>query len=232
LHNRDYPSLWATAQIGEITSAGPISWDACAEEVLRRAWAFGEVLRSLDAPGERRSALFPTNEEKRASSEAAFKSFGLGRISRTGASVGPIFQWKLCGLFSCAGREPTIALLDTAPELFDRLEGLSAETPHKPAHANAFLEHIRRSNPADFDMITFVLDAVAHSPTRQSLVEDVSTMMSESHASTDTAATYASGYIARAREWGLVEPKLIDGTYRLTAFGEDTQSRYKKLELK
>jgi hypothetical protein len=232
LHNRDYPSLWATAQIAELTSSEPLPWNACADEVLRRAWKFGEVLKDLDAPGERHSALFPTNEDKRSSSEAAFRSFGLGRMSRTGLTVGPIFQWKLCGLFQQADAEPTIALLDGAPDLFERLAGISAATPHKPEHASVFLDHVKRTNPADFRMLTFVLDVVARTPTRQSLVDDVSAVMTrESYASTDTAATYASGYIARAREWGLVEPKLIDGTYRLTAFGEDTRSRYNRLEL-
>ena len=34
-----------------------------------------------------------------------------------------------------------------------------------------------------------------------------------------TASSVAQGYVARAREWGLVEPRLIEGRYWLTDIG-------------
>ena len=33
------------------------------------------------------------------------------------------------------------------------------------------------------------------------------------------AETNCTGYVSRSREWGLVEPELVDGRYRLTQLG-------------
>ena len=55
-------------------------------------------------------------------------------------------------------------------------------------------------------------------PSRLELVEVFQTARPDWTAS--VAATNTQGYVARAREWGLVESKQVAGTYRLTEFGE------------
>lgn len=231
LHNRDFPSLWAAVQIAEITSTGTTDADACFGEVVRRAWSVGKQLASRERPGSPRySALFPTNNEKKDSSEANFRAFAIGRIVGNGPkrTIGPLFQWRLCGL-SGGPKDLRVGLLPAAEALLTRLDGISADTPHSESHARVFLDHLRGNAAADFGMLVHILRSVSENPTRQRLVESVARV--DAAWSPQQANSYAAGYVARAREWGLVEPKMIDNSYSLTDFGKDALPEYGRKEI-
>lgn len=228
LHNRDFPSLWAAVQVAEVTSNGTTTVDACFNEVLRRAWSVGKRLASLERPGSPRySALFPTNRNKKESSEANFRAFAMGRIVGNGTkrTIGPLFQWRICGVYGDP-KDLRVGLLPGADDLFARLDGISADAPHNHAHALAFLDHLRLNAAADFRMLVRVLGWISDQPTRERLVESVARVGVDW--SPQQANSYAAGYVARAREWGLVEPKMIDNMYSLTDFGEEIFAEYGK----
>lgn len=224
LHNRDFPSLWAAVQIAEITSNGTTDADTCLDEVVQRAWTLGKLLESLERPGSPRySALFPTNRKKKESSEANFRAFAIGRVVGNGTkrTIGPLFQWRLCGV-SGNPKDLRVGLLPAAEPLLARLDGISPDTPHSADHARAFLDHLRGNAAADFGMLMRVVGWIEEEPTRERLVENVACV--DADWSPQQANGYAAGYVARAREWGLVEPKMIDNTYSLTDFGKGVLS--------
>ena len=218
-------------QIADITSKGITGADECFDEVLRRAWTVGKRLASLERAGSPRySALFPTNDKKKDSSESNFRAFAVGRIVGNGTrrTIGPLFQWKLCGL-SGPPKDLRIGLLPAAETLLARLDGISADTPHSEDHARAFLDHLRNNAAADFEMLMRILTWIQDEPTRERLVENVAHF--DAGWSPQQANSYAAGYVARAREWGFVEPKMTDNTYSLTTFGRDVLSEYGRKEL-
>jgi len=226
LHNRDFPSLWATARIAAICSNNAQDINFCFDEVVRTAWEFGKQLQTLESTGSQRySALFPTNSKKRTSCENAFRTFAMGRVisGTILKTVGPLFQWRICGLIADA-KGPRIGILRGALNLFKQLVGISAESPHSQDHALAFLEHLRSNASADFSMLMFILEVVSKKPTRQYLVTQVTTR--DNNWSPEQGNSFAAGYVARAREWGLVEPKMLSGAYILTKFGEDVRRNY------
>jgi hypothetical protein len=227
LHNRDYPTIWAAVQLASITRSEPVGIEKAFQEVTERAWRFGEhLLRLEERHGQRYTALFPTNLDKRSSSEANFRSFAMGRYFRTDTAIkaiGPLFQWRLCGLKNL-GREIGIALLPSAIPLLSALDGISASTPHSEQHAFAFLTFLADASPADSSTLMFTLDCVSQRPTRQEVIARL--RKAGIGVTAEQGSGYAAGYIARAREWGLVEPKLVDGRYALSALGQTVRKHF------
>ena len=62
------------------------------------------------------------------------------------------------------------------------------------------------------------MEAVAEGPTRVELAGQFNQWRPDW--SPALSNTNAAGFVARAREWGLLEPKLVDSRYALTEFGE------------
>lgn len=235
LHNRDYPTLWAARRLAEYTPRAPIPWDEFQTTVTAAAWLYGFSLQQIDPVGStgRVTALFPVNLAKRQAAERNFQHFGLGAFPRRGKGTrisgsGPLFAWRMCQL---ARREEglVVALTSDGLELLRALQGLSLEYPHDPSHARVFLEHLARFAPGDRWGFDFLLEAIVERPTRESLV---STFAEYDSAWTPAmASSFAQGYIARAREWGLVEPRLDGGRYALTPFGEQVLHSSSSLEV-
>ena len=67
LHNRDYPSLWASAQLARVTQHGPIGFSEFVEHVLASAWEHGRLLADLErqTSSKKLTAMFPSNPMKR-----------------------------------------------------------------------------------------------------------------------------------------------------------------------
>jgi hypothetical protein len=81
----------------------------------------------------------------------------------------------------------------------------------------AFLHHLQRYSRGDWWGFRTVLGAAAEQPTRPELVEAFQSARPDWRP--NVAATNAQGYLARAREWGLIQPKQFSGRYALTDFG-------------
>jgi hypothetical protein len=224
LHNRDYPSLWALSRLATMAAEQPIPLEKYYVQVLSEAWDHGRLLTEHEArTGRKSTALFPTNSEKKKSAEAAFRVFAIGECRETAdglASNGPLFQWRVAGIRRHHG-DLQVGLTDVGWDLLAAIAGLSAVQPHRKPSALAFLHHLQQQAPDDLKGLDAVVRATGDSgASRVRLLEKMSTMWPKW--SENEVSTNSSGYVARAREWGLLEAKQEKGLYVLTEFGRET----------
>ena len=221
LHNRDYTSLWALWKIGQLVAESPQSLTPTFEAVTEQAWQFAAQLRPLDAGAKQKlTALFPTNRAKAQSASGQFRAFAIGTVRESNGGFhgdGPLFVWRaLQAQRGAEGME--VGLTRGGWELLASVDGVSLELPHGPGVAARFLEHLRANSSADFAALMFVLRGAGDRLTRPELIAAYQEMYP---AWTEVqASTNAAGYVARGREWGLLETKLVDRRYGLTSDGE------------
>lgn len=222
LHNRDYPSLWALTKLASMTLHRPVPIEDYFAAVLEEAWPFGELLLAIEKhTGAKCTALFPTNPEKRKPAEMGFRSFAVGDYRAIGDAYttnGPLFEWRVVGLVAGQRNEPLIGVTAAGWELLAGVSGISVEEPHSPAAATTFLTHLAEHVPADWKGFTEIIRAIGpDGATRQDVLRHVAKAWpdwTENEVSTNSA-----GYVARAREWGLVEPKQTKSQYHLAPLG-------------
>ncbi len=224
LHNRDYVSIWALHRLARYTTDGPIAFDDYLDRVTKAAWYFGSQLLLLEqaTQAKKLAVLFPTNLAKRPSAERGFQSFAVGAVVRQGdrgalSASGPLFAWRTIGVGAAASLP--IELTGEGLRLIQDLDGISLELPHPPALAMRFLEYIGAHAPGDRRGFDHVVRVVADGPDREELVRSFAGRHPEWTAA--TVSSVAQGYVARAREWGLLEPRLVDGRYWLTDTGRE-----------
>lgn len=221
LHNRDYPSLWAAAHLGRMTKDELVPAKRFFTAAAEEAWSFAKRLIPLETEsGQKLTGLFPTNRDKPESSEGAFLSFAIGTYDHRDETIrasGALFNWRVAQLVRGDG-ELLIGLTPEGYELLQQLAGLSLDLPHDQASAEVFFNYLRANAPADAAGFDEVLKALSAGLTRRELVEAIA----HNHGDwTETvAATNAAGYVARAREWGLVARKQAQGRYVLTDLGQ------------
>ena len=219
LHNRDYPTLWAAVKLAELSRVDLVPFDSFVKLTTERAWQIARVFAGSSVNGLKLTALFPSNEQKRQSSEQAFASFALGSVvAREGTlrATGALFQWQLAQVRKTDG-SCMIGLTRQGFDLLHELEGLSLNLPHSPSQFESFFRHLRRWCSADADCWLQALTLVGASPTREEALR--SFQREHQQWSPIQTSTNLAGYISRGREWGLIEPKQVDGRYRLTPFG-------------
>lgn len=223
LHNRDYVSLWALHRLARYTTDGPIEFDEYLGRVTRAAWYYASRLLDLEQEGhgQKLTVLLPTNLAKRPSAERGFQSFAVGGITRRAEAVlsatGPLFTWRA---IKVASKGPTVTGLTPAGHrLLVDLAGISLQLPHAAEAAKRFLTYLADHAPADRWGFDHLLRAAAAGPDREGLVQGFATAHPEWTAA--TASSVAQGYVARAREWGLLEPRLVEGRYWLTEIGRE-----------
>ena len=228
LHNRDYPSLWAASRLACYSREEAIPFDEFRRRTTDAAWLFGSELARITGEGDARlTALFPTNPRKPESSERAFQSFAIGSIPNrrpihgTIPASGPLFSWGMCQLRWLDG-DLFIALTPPGRGLLEDLTGISLELPHETRLARAFLSYVFEHAPGDGWGFSLILEAAKTRPGREEIVATISAARPGWSAA--IASSVAQGYIARAREWGLLEPRLKQGKYVLTVFGEEWNS--------
>lgn len=224
LHNRDYVSIWALHRLARYTTAGPIAFDDYLHRVTQAAWFFGSRLRQLEDETQikKLSVLFPTNLAKRPSAERGFQSFAVGSVVRQADSgilsaAGPLFAWRAIQV--AAADSVPVGLTDLGWRLIRELDGISLELPHAPALTTRFLEYLAGNAPGDRWGFDHLVRSATDGPDREELVRS----FAERHPdwSAATASSVTQGYVARAREWGLLEPRLVDGRYWLTDLGRE-----------
>jgi hypothetical protein len=223
MHNRDFPSLWAAYGLARRAQMGPVPYEAFVDDITAEAWEYAAALQALEESGPQKlTALFPTNRDKPQSSADAFKAFAVGSVTngRGGPlrADGPLFAWRV-GQVRQADGQIVLGLTTEGWRLLRELDGISLDLPHPPGFARKFFDHLRRFSPGDWWGFRRTLDAVADGPTRLELVQAFQDARPDW--SSNVAATNAQGYLARAREWGLVQPKQVAGRYALTDFGSE-----------
>lgn len=224
LHNRDFPTLWAAARLAELTQDEPVPMPQFLEIVTRDAWRFGQSLMPLEKQTKvKLTALFPTNLSKPQSAEEGFRSFAIGSVARrpsadhTFETTGPFFQWGIAQIVKPNGT-PRLGLTPTGWELLRSLDGLELAWPHRPEQARVFFAFLRRHAPHDWRGFEQLLKAVAERPNRAELSAHFQRW--QPTWSDTVANTNSAGFVARGREWGLLEPKLFGGRYAPTDFGQ------------
>lgn len=223
LHNRDYPSLWALSLLAEMAYEEPVPAPLFVEEATRQAWRYAQALGGLEKRTKiKLTALFPTNMVKPQSAEEGFRAFAIGTIARKpGAdghvdTSGPLFSWQAAQLVKPNGTIH-IGLTPAGWELTEAMLGLTLDWPHGREFAERFFAYLREHAPWDWSGFDQILSVVSESPTRPELAARFASWQPEWTSA--MANTTSSGYIARARAWGVVEPKMIEGRYALTDFG-------------
>ena len=222
LHNRDFPSLWALSRLADITASGPIPFEDYIAGVCEEAWQFGELLLRIEQElGGKRTALFPTNREKKKAAEAGFRTFAIGDYRRTSGGLrtsGPLFEWHAATLLPGDGPALLISATSAGRSLLEAVAGATVAEPHAPAASRAFFNYIARYARADWSGFLEILDAVGPSgAAREAVLRHVAGVWPSW--TDNEVSTNAAGYMARAREWGLVEPKQSRGRYHLTPLG-------------
>jgi hypothetical protein len=228
LHNRDFPSLWAAWRLARYSEDQPITVVEFWRRVTAAAWFYGEQLTNFEhsAGTLRLTPIFPTNPSKRGAAEQGFQVFALGEIPRRPPEQGeipvggPLFDWRICQLERRDGAL-LIGLTPAGRRLLEQMAGVSLELPHRQAEAEAFLGHLYAIAGGERWGFERTLAIVAEEPSREELVATIAEERADWTAA--TASSVAQGYVARAREWGLLEPRLQEGRYRLTRFGEEWQ---------
>ncbi len=225
LHNRDFPSLWALAELGRLTAEGPIPYSEFMTEVADRAWRYGEMLVVLERQGIRGlTSLFPTNPDKREASEGRFLNFGVGEAKATEGgwiTRGPLFQWGVAGIVVTEG-VGCIGVTSLGTQLIGEVVGLTPDAPHLRQSAVGFAEFLRVSAPDDWWGFQRLLTAVGTgASTRDEVARHFHGSRFGDNWTKNQVSTNAAGYVARAREWGFLEQKQQDGRYVLTDLGHE-----------
>jgi hypothetical protein len=224
LHNRDWPSLWALGVLAGMTVAGPVPWRVFLVDVTNQAWHIAdEIATALPSTARKATALLPTNRDKAQSAEAAFQSFAVADVARRTNNAGkfqvggPLPLWRTIG-FNRTDLELMVGVTESGWELLDRMQDLDPSTPHAPRVASSFLDYLADHARTDWWGFDVMLQLLRESPTRDEYLAGFREARDWKSSVADSAA---QGYLARGREWGLVEPKMSGGRYLLTAFGRE-----------
>ena len=228
LHNRDWPTLQALDLLAEMTATGPVPCNDFYNVATANGWNLSAALRAYENKSTGKlSALLPSNHEKAKAAESNYRSFALGWISKNAegesvATSGPLFKWSCAGI-AWRDKELHIGLTDSGVKLLKGVAGLMPSAPHETHFARFFLNHITQYGHDDWIFLKSLLDDLANRPIRKELVAIV---QQRQNSSESVAASLVQGYVARGREWGLIEPKQVDGRYVLSRFGEELLSEH------
>lgn len=220
-HNRDYPSLWALSWLARYEADEPVGFKEFLDRITPLAWYVGAQASHYDSRlgGFKRSALFPTNFAKQPSAERKFQHFAVGSFKYDGKvfkTDGPLFAWQAIELY---GDEPSPKVGVTAAglELLEMMAGITLELPHSNEQAKLFLGYLAEHAPGDSSGFKHLLRITKEEVGRDAVIEEFGAAFPDwDHR---TAGAVVQGYVARAREWGLLEMKLVNGQYQLTEFG-------------
>ncbi len=230
LHNRDYPSLWAAADLYREAAEGPVELREYLRGLTDRGWAFADYLGQLEQVTGRTKlqALFPSNENRIQSAEEGFRAFAFGSVQSIQGKdqrrrlAGPLYQWRLARVTTDDRGGLLVGRTLEGEALLEDLAGISLEMPHSEARARTFIKHLMEFAPGDWEVLRELLDLCRNSPNRARLVKRLSSQFRERRWSPSAASSYAVGYVGRAREWGLLEQRLSsDRTYELTDLGRE-----------
>ena len=236
MHNRDAPSAWALTRLAEAAAAGPIPLEGFYEKVADEAWTLAAQLAALETKGGPKLAvMLPRNPAKPQSATDGFRAFALGGVARKPndqgklPTSGPFFQWGAVGLVGDR-KEPKIGLTESGWELVKIFNGLDFSIPHPEAMAERFLAHLQKHAPTDLWGFLTALEGTANGDGRVAMNEYFRKRLDDDHSDVEwkgsVAESVASGYVSRARAWGLIEPKLKEGKYALTPAGEKVLAKF------
>lgn len=218
LHNRDFPTIWAMNRLASMSIGEPTAWDVFLGRVREEGAQLGGQLRMLDVTRPVRVAIgigFPKPGAKKVVSLDRFVEAMVGSPKR---DDGPLFSLGLAGFTDPERKQiaPTDAGLAALEAMI--AGGLGTDLPQPADAFAAWWSHLSEWAPAEGGAWHKVLTVVADRPNREELVSSFPEWP-RSNADTNT-----TGFISRSREWGLVEPEMIEGRYQLTELGQQIAS--------
>lgn len=215
LHNRDFPTLWAFDRLALMTAdaSKPVEWTDYIERIRNEAVYVAERLRMRDLahPAAVRVGVgFPKPGPKLAASIERFVASSIGSNRR---ADGPFFVLALAAVADeSPGRlSPTDAGIRVLADMIER--GLGTALPQPAAAFACWWDYLRALAPVENAAWKKVLQVITDEPTRDELTGHFPEWRGH------LATTNTVGFISRSREWGLVEPELAEGRYRLTDLG-------------
>lgn len=234
MHNRDAPSAWALSRLAAEASNGPVPLSSFYDSITTEAWTLATQLSEFETEYEMKLAvMLPRNAAKPQSASIGFQAFALGQVARKPDSAGlltasgPFYQWGAVGLVG-EPNEPHLGLTSAGWELLTALNGLAFALPHDGEIARKFLSYLRKHAPADAWGFLTALDGAELGLGRTGMIEhfheSLATDFSHTTWKQSVSESVASGYVSRARAWALLEPKLHDRKYRLTALGQQMKN--------
>lgn len=228
LHNRDYPSIWAARLLAEQTQGSLVALAEFQRDATDEAWRYAAALQALEKSLRiKLTALFPTNLAKPQAAEEGFKAFAVGAPVRkrnpdgSYEASGPLFNWRAIQIAREDGRL-VLGLTAAGWSLVEAMDGLTLAWPHEAEQTERFFAFLGEHAPWDAEGFHWLLQGVAERPNRVELAAHFGRWHPEWTEAMSN--TNAAGYVARAREWGLVEPKLVEGRYALTKLGAQRHS--------
>jgi len=213
LHNRDFPTLWALDWLASLTVEGPAPWSSFISRITRESVGVAQFLRGRDFDQPLDLSVgtgFPKPGAKVASSTDRFTASAIGSQKRLD---GPMFVLALAAFAEPAHMTiaPTGPALTVLSDMIDR--GLGPTLPQPREAFEAWWSFLGAYAPAERRAWHKILRIVQESPNRDGLVS----RFPEWHG--QIASTNVAGFVSRSREWGLMEPDLVDARYRLTDLG-------------
>jgi hypothetical protein len=231
MHNRDAPSAWALARLAAEAFDGPVPLGDFYEKATEDAWKLAARLVPLEVRGEPKLAvMLPRNANKPQSASDGFRAFALGQVARKPAdgklaAWGPFYQWAAVGIVGDP-KNPEIGLTESGWELVKLFNGLDFALPHGDEIAQRFLAHLEQHAPADHWGFRTALEGAGQDAGRVELSKYFAKRLPDDFSDAEwkgsVADSVASGYVSRARAWGLIEMKLAGGKYSLTSVGGET----------
>lgn len=221
LHNRDFPTLWALDTLAVLSAdeGAPVAWDRFLDRVRNEGALLGERLRMRDLakPTALRVGVgFPKPGPKIAASIDRFVASNVGSGRR---ADGPFFVLALAAFADHEHERlaPTDAGLRVLSDMIQR--GLGPDLPQPPGAFECWWRYTSELAPAEHAAWLKVLQVIEGEPTREALTHQFPEWRGH------TATTNTVGFISRSREWGLTEPEMIEGRYRLTDLGRTVVRR-------
>ncbi len=214
---------------------GPVSYGRFIQHVMPRAWDIGIGIEKWEGEqprdkgsagrGFQASARWPSpprfvdDEERSARREAStvygFVEYGLltwtagssWTAPGKGWARGPLAALGLVAAHANADGSVWLEATRVGVEFLGETgrAGASCAYPHNRAAWAAYKEFLRSVNPIELDRMDGVLNAVALSHARKDLLDKVKVMDPEAMGSRNGPMNFANGYIARLREWGLLQ---------------------------
>jgi hypothetical protein len=221
MHVRDFPSIWAAGLLTQMCQSGPVPWDRAVRALTDAAWELSDAIGSRRSPdGTKIAAQLPANRVKRASAEQAFRDFTIGKLVDRGDTIegsGPFFNWKLAQV-QLTEEHVLVAPTPACMALLSDIGPINLAFPHAEASTRVFFRHLQQHARADWGALAETLRLAHGQPTRAELLQAF--RRARAWWTAAEVSTNVAGYVARCREWGLMDPKLVDGAYRTTALGD------------
>lgn len=236
LTNRVSPTLWAASCLIEMQveqGGEPVAYSAFLARVMPAAWRIGAGMEKWErtersnpgAPTRRflSSARWPSvpdpsdperAERREASTVYGFVEYALliwmtgSRQTSVGGGRGPLIALGLVDAYARDDGAVFLSATSAAVRLAVGLgrAGASCEFPHNADSWLAYEEFLTEANPLELQRMDTMLDVIATAEDRAGVFDSAERIDPQVQETTSGSATLANGYIARLREWGLIEP--------------------------